>query len=185
MTAEFMAGRLLARMFKAQCVRRMFSVRAGVLAFSLLGIFLSLLLGPANAHAAKDMLQVPAAATVKRPAGTDMIPEHHMRRWDPVTVFFDRDTGPARAQPEDNPQRYVRMSPPHPGAFTWLNARTLQFRPAEPWPPLSQFTWQVKDRKRLLTTLMAAPVATVPQAGAEGLPPSAWSRPVCDLSPAR
>ena len=37
------------------------------------------------------MLQVPAPATVKRPAGTDMIPERYLRRWDPVTLFFDSE----------------------------------------------------------------------------------------------
>lgn len=100
-----------------------------------------------------------------------MIPERYLRRWDPVTVFFDSDTGPPMPQAEDHPERYVRMSPPHPGAFTWLNARTLQFRPAEPWPPLSHFAWRVGERERVLTTLMAAPVATVPQADAVGLPP--------------
>ena len=83
MNAEFMAERLLARSFKAEFARRLFSVRTGVLALSLLGICLGLLLSLGSAHAAKDMLQVPAAATVKRPAGTDTIPERYLRRWDP------------------------------------------------------------------------------------------------------
>ncbi len=179
MNAAVMPRRLLAESFKAQVTQHPFSVRGrarvrkadGSLAFGVLGICLILLLSFGSVQGAEDMLQVPAPATVKRPTGTDMIPERYLRRWDPVTLFFDSDTGPARAQPEDHARRYVRMTPSHPGAFTWLNARTLQFRPAEPWPPLSRFTWQVGDRERLLTTLMAAPTATVPAADAEGLPP--------------
>ena len=33
--------------------------------------------------------------TVVRPAGAVMVPEKFLRRWDPITVFFDQDTGPA------------------------------------------------------------------------------------------
>src|SRR5207244_4343203 len=76
----------------------------------------------------------PAAAT-----GMVVVPDHFLRRWDPVTVFFAQDVGPAKGGPEDHPERLVTLSPSHPGAFTWLDARTLQFRPAEPWPPLARF----------------------------------------------
>ena len=40
----------------------------------------------------------PPSATPKRPAGatgTVIVPDHFLRRWDPVTIFFDRDLGPA------------------------------------------------------------------------------------------
>src|ERR1700722_5453779 len=81
--------------------------------------------------------------TLKRPAGAVIVPERFLRRWDPVTIFFDEKTGPDSRGPEDAPGRFVEMTPPHPGAFTWLDARTLQFRPAEPWPALTQFDWTI------------------------------------------
>src|SRR5205823_5931315 len=90
-------------------------------------------------------------------------------RWDPVTVFFARDVGPAKGGPEDHPERLLTLSPPHPGAFTWLDARTLQFRPAAPWPPLARFRWGVRETKVRLTTLMAAPSSTIPADAALGL----------------
>src|SRR5580704_10856829 len=80
--------------------------------------------------------------TLRQPAGTILVPEKFLRRWDPVTIFFDRDTGPVNGGAEDNATRFVEMSPSHPGAFTWLNGRTLQFRPAEPWPALAEFQWK-------------------------------------------
>ncbi len=108
--------------------------------------------------------QRPAAAT-----GTVIVPDHFLRRWDPVTIFFAGDRGPAKGGPEDHPERVVKLSPEHPGAFTWLDARTLQFRPAEPWPPLARSTWVVGDTTFRLTTLMAAPSSTIPSDNAIGL----------------
>ena len=80
---------------------------------------------PARAPVQLDRLQ--------RADGASVVPEKFLRRWDPITVFFDADTGPAAGGPEDNPARVVTMSPGAPGSWQWLNARTLQFRPAEPW----------------------------------------------------
>src|SRR5207244_3346313 len=92
-------------------------------------------------------------------AGTVIVPDHFLRRWDPVTVFFAKDVGPAKGGPEDHTERLVTLSPPHPGAFTWLDARTLQFRPAEPWPPLARFAWAARETKARPTTLRAAPTS--------------------------
>jgi hypothetical protein len=61
----------------------------------------------------------PAGAT-----GTVVVPDRFLRRWDPVTVFFVRDVGPAKGGPEDHPERLVTTSPTHPGAFTWIDARS-------------------------------------------------------------
>jgi hypothetical protein len=122
---------------------------------------------PASSEAADS--RVPA-----RPAGTTgtvVIPDRFLRRWDPVTVFFDRDEGPAKPGPEDDPGRRVTLAPPHPGAWRWLNARTLQLRPAEPWPSLARFAVTVGGRTTSLATLMAAPVESVPADGADGLDP--------------
>jgi hypothetical protein len=92
-----------------------------------------------------------------------------LRRWDPVTIFFARDVGPAAPGPEDHPERFVALAPAHPGAFAWLDRRTLQFRPAEPWPPLARFTWTVERKAVRLTTLMASPTRTSPADDAVGL----------------
>ncbi len=85
----------------------------------------------------------PAAAQVPpqldrlhRADGAQVVPDRFLRRWDPVTILFDADAGPAQAGAEDAPERLVTLSPPKPGAWTWLGPRTLQFRPTEPWEPL-------------------------------------------------
>ncbi|HET6719937.1 MAG TPA: hypothetical protein VFH22_09835, partial [Rhodocyclaceae bacterium] len=110
-------------------------------------------------------------AGVVRRAGVPMIPERFLRRWDAVTFFFDQATGPAKGAAEDHPERFVTLSPAHPGAYTWLDARTLQFRPAEPWPALSRFSFRVGTKNHSLVTLMEAPQRTIPADREEGLNP--------------
>jgi uncharacterized protein YfaS (alpha-2-macroglobulin family) len=134
--------------------------------------------GPPPA-AASQTASAPAAAATKvaaqaqqpRRAGTVIVPDHFLRRWDPVTVFFDHDAGPAKGGPEDDPGRWVKVTPRHPGAFRWLDARTLQFAPAEPWPPLTRFSWTAGSVTTPLDTLMSPPTSMLPAAGAEGLEP--------------
>lgn len=119
-------------------------------------------------------LMIAAAGWAAPPRGknTVLVPDDFLRRWDPVTIFFDRDRGPAEGGPEDNPDGVINVEPGHPGAFTWLDARTLQFKPAEPWPPLRRFTWSLPGGQRFpLATLMAPPKSTVPSDGREGLDP--------------
>ncbi|HUH83076.1 MAG TPA: alpha-2-macroglobulin family protein [Stellaceae bacterium] len=131
------------------------------LARLVLGVFIVLLgLLPALA-------EVPD--TLKRPMGGVVVPERFLRRWDPVTIFFDGDVGPAAGGPEDHAERFVTMSPAHPGAFTWLNARTLQFRPAEPWPALAEFRWKLAAKEIRLITLLPPPSSSIPADGATGL----------------
>ena len=113
----------------------------------------------------------PSSAQVGKPGTTTVVPDQFLRRWDPVTIFFAAPTGPAAGGPEDAPARYVQLEPAQPGAFTWLDARTLQFRPAEPWPPLAGVSVKVEGKSFRLVTLMAAPTASQPANGAEGLPP--------------
>jgi uncharacterized protein YfaS (alpha-2-macroglobulin family) len=113
----------------------------------------------------------PRPQGVVRPAGAVVVPETFLRRWDPVTVFFDEDTGPAEGGAEDHPEPFFTLTPAHAGAATWINARTLQFRPTEPWPPLARFTLEVGQRRATLATLMSAPSATTPSDGATGLAP--------------
>lgn len=94
------------------------------------------------------------------------MPERFVRPWDAVTIFLDSDIGPAKGGPENRPERVVKLDPAHPGAFTWLDGRTLQFRPADAWPALTRFTWTIAGRKTTLSTLMAAPTSSVPADGA-------------------
>jgi uncharacterized protein YfaS (alpha-2-macroglobulin family) len=135
-------------------------------------VFLSgLLLGMATsqvAHAASE--ESLAGGTLVQPAGVSIIPDKFLRRWDPVTFFFDSATGPASG-PEHHPENFVSMSPSQPGAYTWLNAKTLQFRPAEPWPALSRFTFKIKQKAYSVITLMEAPTQTIPADREEGLQP--------------
>ena len=111
------------------------------------------------------------SAQVGKPGTTTVVPDQFLRRWDPVTIFFAAPTGPAAGGPEGAPARYVNLEPSQPGAFTWLDARTLQFRPADPWPPLAGVSVKVEGKSFRLVTLMAAPTASQPANGAEGLPP--------------
>ena len=110
-----------------------------------------------------------AAGSVKQPQGSFIIPDKFLRRWDSVTLFFDESKGPAAGGPEDMPERWVKLQPAHPGVYRWLNGHTLQFKPAEPWPPLTRFTWTMGKKSLILPTLMEAPMSTQPGAEAEGL----------------
>jgi uncharacterized protein YfaS (alpha-2-macroglobulin family) len=114
-----------------------------------------------------------AAPPAGRPAGTAtvIVPDEFLRPWDPVTIFFARDLGPAGGGPEDHAERFARLEPDHPGAFAWLDARTLQFRPADPWPPLARFTWSAGGSTARLDTLMAPPLRSIPANGEEDLEP--------------
>ncbi|MDG1479402.1 MAG: alpha-2-macroglobulin family protein [Myxococcota bacterium] len=131
-------------------------------------LLLLLLIGAA-AVADPETFRIPFRPAQVR--GVVIVPDAHLRRWDPVTVFFPRSVGPLGGGPEDNPSRHLSDFPDHPGAFTWLDGKTLQFRPAEPWPPLSRLTWAAGGESVRLNTLMAPPIQTVPADGADGLEP--------------
>ncbi len=137
--------------------------RPALLAFL---VFLAGGVAVAGSPALRSITQRPFAAK-----GTVVVPDRFVRAWDPVTVFFDGARGPAKGGPEDRPEQWVRFTPAHPGAWTWLDAKTLQFRPAEPWPALGRYAWTVEGRTTEVATLMAPPVATLPADGAEGLSP--------------
>src|ERR1700761_579472 len=131
----------------------------------------ALLLGAAADRHAFSAEDTAPAQIVKQPAGAQIVPDKDLRRWDPVTIFFDRNVGPANGGAEHGPENYVPVTPAHPGAFTWLNARTLQFRPAEAWPALGRYEWKVGDKGTVLASLMDAPTATIPANGAANLDP--------------
>ncbi|MCP3957749.1 MAG: alpha-2-macroglobulin [bacterium] len=138
----------------------------------------ALLVAALASFALTAFAQTPAPGTVRRPveSGTTndrstVVPDRFLRSWDPVTIFFGRDVGGAAGTPEDDPERWVTLEPDHPGAFTWLDPRTLQFRPADPWSPLERFTWTADGEARTLHTLMPPPMRTIPAAEASGLDP--------------
>src|SRR4051812_47868883 len=79
----------------------------------------------------------PTLDQLQRADGAKIVPDRFLRSWDPVTLFFDHDVGPAIGGPEDHPERLVTMNPQAAGAWQWLGARALQFRPADAWRPLT------------------------------------------------
>ncbi len=111
------------------------------------------------------LLGAKPAGKAAGPATATVVPDRFLRLWDPVTVFFPAPTG--KPGPEDKAERFVQLAPAHPGAWTWLDARTLQFRPAEPWPPLQRFRLVAAGATATLDTLMAPPVSMQPGDGEE------------------
>ncbi|MBK7758941.1 MAG: copper resistance protein CopC [Deltaproteobacteria bacterium] len=107
------------------------------------------------------LLQRPAARS-----GTVLAPDRLLRRWDPLTVFFAADRGPATPGTEHSPERLIRLDGAPAGAWRWIDARTLQFVPADPWPPLAKITARVEGEVSTLYTVLSPPRQTEPQNGA-------------------
>lgn len=135
----------------------------------LLRILLALLMLTAPVAAGGEARHAAANIRPEFVTETTVIPEHFVRRWDPVTIFFTQDRGPRDGGPEDHPERFVAVDTDHPGAYRWLDSRTLQFQPSEPWPSLSRFIWTVDKKSTALFTLMEAPASMDPADRAEGL----------------
>ena len=112
----------------------------------------------------------PQLDRLQRADGARVVPDRFLRRWDPVTLLFPTATGPAQGGPEDNPQRYATLSPPKPGAWTWLTPTTLQFRPTEPWEPLRRETVSIGGAETRLVPLLPVPSATGPTTDSNGTP---------------
>lgn len=115
--------------------------------------------------------QPPPLDRLQRADGIQVLPDRFLRRWDPITVLFGRDTGPAQGGPEDDPGRVVTLAPAKPGAWTWLGPRTLQFRPAEPWEALRRETVTLEGpggKATTLVPLLTPPSATGPTDDANG-----------------
>ncbi len=133
---------------------------------ALLGSFALTTAAVADPDDLRSLLQRPARAN-----GVVVVPDRFVRSWDPITVFFQAPTGPAKGGPEDRPERVVQIKPSQPGAWTWLDDRTLQFVPGEPWPPLGTLTVEVGGRTTELLARLSPPVESVPYDGAEELEP--------------
>ncbi len=104
---------------------------------------------------------------VRRADGARVTPEKYLRDWDPVTVFLDQDAGPKNGGSADAPQKFATITPQPAGEWRWLGARTLQFRPAEPWTPLQCVTVASARGATKLVALLSPPSSTVPADGAD------------------
>ena len=105
--------------------------------------------------------------TAQRADGARVTPDRFLRDFDPLTIFFDADTGPAAGGAEDRPERFVTLTPAPAGGWTWLGARALQFRPAEAWKPLQRYEAKTAHARVALVALLPAPDSTDPADGAE------------------
>ena len=142
-------------------------MRTGIISLAVLA---ALFLAPPAGRAEMAPTAVPAALDrLQRADGVTIVPERFLRRWDPVTVFLDRDAGPAGGGPEDMPERYALLTPAQPGAWQWLGPRVLQFRPAEPWQPLRRVTVTAFGHAATLVPLLPAPVETSPADEPDGI----------------
>jgi hypothetical protein len=100
-----------------------------------------------------------------------VLPDDFLRGYDPITVYFARDEGPGRG-PADDGARLLKIAPSWPGAWSWADRKTLQFRPAEPWPALARFAVEAKGgARKVLTTMMSAPSQMSPSSGSDNLKP--------------
>ena len=119
--------------------------------------------------------QLPPPGTVARPAAAAtrpvVVPDRFLRRWDPITVFFPGPVGGPAGAPEARPGRYVRIEPTHPVGARWIDARTLQLRPVDPWRPLARYTVTAGPTTVRLVSLLPPPTASEPADGATGLEP--------------
>ncbi|MBI5548335.1 MAG: hypothetical protein HY901_31015, partial [Deltaproteobacteria bacterium] len=88
----------------------------------------------------------------------------------PITVYFAADEGPGRG-PADDGARLLKLAPSWPGAWSWADRKTLQFRPAEPWPALARFAVDARGTRKVLTTMMSAPASMSPPSGSDNLKP--------------
>ncbi len=104
----------------------------------------------------------PQLDRLHRADGARVVPDHFLRRWDPVTILFPSAAGPAGGGAEDQPDRYATIAPAKRGAWTWLTPTTLQFRPTEPWEPLRRETVTTGGAATTLVPLLPVPTSTGP-----------------------
>lgn len=132
-----------------------------------LALLFSLALFPIAVAPGAQAQTPPALDQLQRADGAKIVPDRFLRSWDPVTLFFERDVGPALGGPEDHPERLVTLKPQTAGAWQWLGARALQFRPADPWKPLTPVEIDFSGATTRLTPLLPTPVSTSPSAQSE------------------
>ncbi|MHB8872287.1 MAG: alpha-2-macroglobulin [Myxococcaceae bacterium] len=131
-------------------------------------LLLALALLPAAARAEDPYL--PADQDQRPEGGTRILPDQFLRGFDPVTVYFSDNVGPGRGAADEG-RGLLKIAPEWPGAWVWADKKTLQFRPAEPWPALSRFSFDARGTRRILTTMMSAPQSMSPQPDSQDLRP--------------
>ncbi|NLS01361.1 alpha-2-macroglobulin [Rhizobium sp. P38BS-XIX] len=120
---------------------------------------------------AQQNMASPTLDMLQRSDGVKIVPERFLRAYDPVTIFFPTDTGPAAGGPEDSPERFATVEPATAGAWQWLGPRALQFRPADKWQPLARVKIKMQGQDKdaggetELVPLLPVPVSTAPAAG--------------------
>lgn len=127
-------------------------------------------LAAVSLFALSALAQYQPADQGQRAQGQQILPEQFLRGFDPITVYFGSDQVGDKANADDGAKR-LKLVPEWPGGFTWLDKRTLQFRPSEPWPALARFQVDAGGTRKVLTTMMSAPSAMSPGPGTEGLRP--------------
>jgi hypothetical protein len=98
-----------------------------------------------------------------------ILPTAHLREYDPVTIFFDRDAVPGNVGPIEPSRQLVSITPSHPGEFIKIDDRTLEFRPTVPWEPLRRYRVASGRTSRELITLLPLPNAVHPASGSVDL----------------
>lgn len=101
----------------------------------------------------------------------EILPDLYLRGWDPITITLEGDYGPADGGPLDSPGDLFSLNPYHPGEYRWLDARTIQFLPAEAWPPLKEYSIKSLGLEAKISTLMNPPSSLSPSSGSTGLEP--------------
>ncbi|MBW1870532.1 MAG: hypothetical protein JRJ19_00605, partial [Deltaproteobacteria bacterium] len=139
-------------------------MKARVYIVGIIGFVLVAVLGRTQVYKPADHGQRPAKSA------TIILPEKFLRGFDPITVYFSSSQGPAKG-PADKGARILKIEPNWPGAYFWLDRRTLQFRPAETWPALARYRVKARGTSQILTTMMSAPVSMSPSVDSTSLKP--------------
>lgn len=100
-----------------------------------------------------------------------ILPERFLRSYDPVTVQFDRNQGPQGGGPADGPGPLLTVEGAPAGEYRWIDSRTIQFLPAEPWTPLKTVTVRAGSSTARLATLLTPPVSVSPAPGSREMEP--------------
>ncbi|MEN9306607.1 MAG: hypothetical protein RL173_539 [Fibrobacterota bacterium] len=102
---------------------------------------------------------------------TMIMPASFLREFDPITILYGRDMHPAGAGPLDQPDQFLSIRPAPQGEYRWLDARTVEFRPAAAWKPMQVYTVKAGNETRKLTALLAPPTGVSPSPGSKDLAP--------------
>lgn len=99
----------------------------------------------------------------------ETVPARMLRAWDPITFVFSADADVHASTPVVDAGQVFDQWFEQPGEYVWIDRRTLQFRPSEPWPAFVLPAY-VRGQERVeLSTLLEPPARTSPVTGAANL----------------